>query len=504
MSGGTLLPLRFPSYILRQSKHLKSHKPPLTTLTSPSSQCHSQATCRHIFSIQHRLAPVTAVTVLPGGTCWIPHRELHLSQTRREIVQFNLSDIGEGIKEVTIKEWFVKPGDQVAQFDNVCEVQSDKASVTITSKYDGVITKLYYDVDDIAQTGDPLVDVEIAGSEAAPEEVATTPEPEEVDTPNLRNVKVLATPAVRRIAMEYGVSLADITGSGKGGRVLKEDILTHVSSKTPVPAPAHTAPVFTPATPLVAAPTKQAVLPVVRPAPVFLGKDKTEPSSFMVKAMTKSMNEALKIPHFGYNDEIDMSQLVELRKDLKAACLERGIKLSYMPFMVKACSMALLHFPILNSSLNTQVETITYKASHNIGLAMDTPMGLMVPNIKSVQQLSVFDIAVELSRLHSLGLAGKLSTQDLSGGSFSLSNIGSIGGTYAKPVILPPEVAIGALGKIYTVPKYSPSGQILPRQVMNVSWSADHRCIDGATMARFSNMWKDYLESPASMLLDLK
>ena len=131
-----------------------------------------------------------------------------------------------------------------------------------------------------------------------------------------------------------------------------------------------------------------------------------------------------------------------------------------------------------------QAETITYKASHNIGLAMDTPMGLLVPNIKGVQQLSVFEIAVELSRLHTLGLSGKLSTQDLSGGTFSLSNIGSIGGTYAKPVILPPEVAIGALGKIYTVPRYSPSGDLRPAQVMNVSWSADHRCIDGATMAR--------------------
>lgn len=137
-------------------------------------------------------------------------------------------------------------------------------------------------------------------------------------------------------------------------------------------------------------------------------------------------------------------------------------------------------------------------------MAMDTPMGLMVPNIKGVQQLSVFDIQVELSRLHSLGLAGKLSTKDLSGGTFSLSNIGSIGGTYAKPVILAPEVAIGALGKIYTVPRYSPSGNLQPTHVMNVSWSADHRCIDGATMARFSNIWKGYLESPASMLLDMK
>ena len=128
----------------------------------------------------------------------------------------------------------MKPGDTVAQFDNICEVQSDKASVTITSKYDGVVTKLYYEVDDIAQTGDPLVDVEIAGSDADPEPVATTPE-EESEAPKVRNVKVLATPAVRRIAMEYGVNLADITGTGKEGRVLKEDILSHTSTKTPVP-----------------------------------------------------------------------------------------------------------------------------------------------------------------------------------------------------------------------------------------------------------------------------
>ena len=253
----------------------------------------------------------------------------------------------------------MKPGDTVAQFDNICEVQSDKASVTITSKYDGVVTKLYYEVDDIAQTGDPLVDVDIAGSGAEPEPVATLrDEDEEVDAPKVRNVKVLATPAVRRIAMEYGVSLADIYGSGKEGRVLKEDILAHVASKSPIPPPAHTPPVQ-PAKPTATPAAKVAVPPSiqapVRPAPVFLGQDKTEPASFMVKAMTKSMSEALKIPHFGYKDEVDMSQLVQLRKNLKDACLARGIKLSYMPFIIKACSMGLMHFPILNSSLNTQV-----------------------------------------------------------------------------------------------------------------------------------------------------
>jgi len=468
--------------------------------------------CRHIFTIQHRLVggqrQATQVQMQSASTVgdFIWKKSLHTSYPRSEIVQFNLSDIGEGIKEVTVKEWFVKVGDKVAQFDNICEVQSDKASVTITSKYDGVVTKLYYAVDDIAQTGDPLVDVEVEGSSKSEAQVAEAEEvvPEE---PTKRNVKVLATPAVRRIAQEYGVNLGDVRGSGKEGRVLKEDILAHVEGATPAPAPTFVPPVaarpLAPALQQAAAPPAPLPLPP-RPSPVIAGKDRVEKTNVIVKAMTKTMVEALKIPHFGYKDEVEMTQLVKLRSELRAACLERGIKLSYMPFIVKACSLALLHYPILNSTLDAQSETITYKASHNIALAMDTPMGLLVPSIKGVQGLSVFEIAVELNRLQQLGVAGKLSTSDLSGGTFSLSNIGSIGGTYAKPVILPPQVAIGALGKMMTVPRYTDTGDLRPAQIMNVSWSADHRCIDGATMARFSNTWKGFLETPASMLLDLK
>ena len=217
--------------------------------------------------------------------------------------------------------------------------------------------------------------------------------------------------------MEHSISLTEVQGTGKDGRVLKEDILAFVASggqaaaAAPRPVPS-APPTPAPAPPPAARPAPPPPPPpAARPAPVFLGKDKTEPAGPIVKAMTKTMSEALKIPHFGYKDEIDMSQLVRLRRDLKKACEERGVKLSYMPFIVKACSMALMHFPVLNSSYSVEAATITYKASHNIGLAMDTPMGLLVPNIKSVQQLSVFDIALELARLHHLGLAGKLSTQ---------------------------------------------------------------------------------------------
>jgi len=484
-------------------------------LSSGLQQQNTSLCCRHIFTIQHRLvggqrqpSQVQSQGV-PSVINPIWTQPFHTSHPRSEIVQFNLSDIGEGIKEVTVKEWFVKVGDKVAQFDNICEVQSDKASVTITSKYDGVVTKLYYGVDDIAQTGDPLVDVDVEGSSASEPQVAEAEEVAPEEHSNKRNVKVLATPAVRRIAQEYGVNLGDVRGSGKEGRVLKEDILAHVEGAKPAPTPAFVPPIApVPATPALqqTPPTPPpAPLPLPpRPSPVIAGKDRVEKTNVIVKAMTKTMVEALKIPHFGYKDEVDMTQLVKLRSDLRAACLERGIKLSYMPFIVKACSLALLHYPILNSTLDPQAETITYKASHNIALAMDTPMGLLVPSIKGVQGLSVFEIAVELNRLQQLGVAGKLSTSDLSGGTFSLSNIGSIGGTYAKPVILPPQVAIGALGKMMTVPRYTGSGDLKPTQIMNVSWSADHRCIDGATMARFSNTWKGFLETPASMLLDLK
>jgi len=426
----------------------------------------------------------------------------HTSAYLGEVVQFNLSDIGEGIKEVTVKEWFVSPGDTVQQFDNICEVQSDKASVTITSKYDGVVKKLYYEVDDIAQTGDPLIDVEIEGGESPASHVSSpTPPVEVVEENSRRSGSVLATPAVRRVAMEHGVTLSEVQGTGKGGRVLKDDIFAFLDQKKaatlPKPTPTKVSPPPTAAKPPPVIMKKEPFVP--QP----IGEDRTEPASVMVKAMTKSMVEALKIPHFGYKDEVDMSHLVKLRRELKTQCEARGVKLSYMPFIVKACSMALSQFPILNSSLNVDAESITFKGSHNIGVAMDTPMGLLVPNIKGVQGLSVMQIAQELNRLHETGLAGKLTQQDLTGGTFSLSNIGSIGGTYAKPVILPPEVAIGALGKIRTLPRYV-GGQLLAAQVMNVSWSADHRCIDGATMARFSNTWKDYLENPASMVLDLK
>ncbi|KAM8930334.1 lipoamide acyltransferase component of branched-chain alpha-keto acid dehydrogenase complex, mitochondrial [Pelodytes ibericus] len=431
-----------------------------------------------------------------------------------QIMQFKLSDIGEGITEVTVKDWYVKEGDTVSQFDSICEVQSDKASVTITSRYDGVIRKLHYSVDETALVGKPLVDIETdVLKDVAPEEdVVETPavSHEEHTHQEIKGHKTLATPAVRRLAMENNIKLSEVVGTGRDGRILKEDILSFLAKQTGAILPPSPQLEIIPPAPKAEIPKpseRQKVTPIptffTKPM-VFTGKDIIEPVKGFHKAMVKTMSAALKIPHFGYCDEIDMTKLVDLRNDLKYAAEARGVRLSFMPFFLKAASLSLLQYPILNASVDEACQNITYKASHNIGIAMDTQQGLIVPNVKNVQIRSVFEVAAELNRLQSLGSTGQLGAGDLTGGTFTLSNIGSIGGTYAKPVILPPEVAIGAIGKVQVLPRFDANGQVVKAHIINISWSADHRIIDGATMSRFSNLWKSYLENPSFMLLDLK
>ncbi|KAH9518438.1 hypothetical protein Btru_016818 [Bulinus truncatus] len=444
-------------------------------------------------------------------------RQFHSSKALDVLVQYKLSDIGEGIREVVIVEWFVKPGDKVHQFDSICDVKSDKASVTITSRYDGVVKKLYYDVDAVALVGDPLVDIETDSSEECvrqQEDVTEVDAGLEVSRAT-DGLKTLATPAVRRLAVENNIKLSDVSGTGKDGRILKEDILKFLEARQ---APSPTPSLQKPSNPLPVSshvppkPTTAPPPPTVKVAPTLQQpvavtsylEDRTVPLKGVSKAMVKIMTAALKIPHFGYYDEVDLTQLVTLRKKLKAMAEQRGIQLSYMPIFIKAASLALVQYPVLNSSVDEDCENLTYKASHNIGVAMDTPEGLLVPNIKNVQNLSIFDIASELNRLQALGLSGKLGTQDLSETTFSLSNIGSIGGTYARPVIMPPNVAIGAIGKIQITPRFDETGGIKKAHIVKVSWSADHRVIDGATMARYSNLWKQYLEEPTTFILSLK
>jgi len=220
--------------------------------------------------------------------------------------------------------------------------------------------------------------------------------------------------------------------------------------------------------------------------------------------MVQTMTQANAVPTFVYCDEILMDKAFKIRESLKSITEKQGIKLSYFPFMIKAASLSLLRYPSLNAHVNSNCTETIYRAYHNIGVAMDTPRGLLVPNIKNVQDKSIIDIAKELARLVSLGKESRLSSDDLKGGTFTLSNIGAIGGTYSSPLLVVPEVVIGAVGRIQTLPRYDQQQQIYPARVLNISWSADHRVIDGATMARFSNHWKALVENPSAMLLETK
>ncbi|EDQ84952.1 uncharacterized protein MONBRDRAFT_12373 [Monosiga brevicollis MX1] len=352
-----------------------------------------------------------------------------------------LADVGEGIAEVLLLKW---SGETVAQLDTVCDVQSDKATLDITSRYDGVITKLYHAEGDTAKVGQPLMQVEVdeddAAADAAPSNASEAPAAAAAaaaadgsaasssPAPSSNKAKALMTPAVRRIIREHNLELHQIQGSGKDGRVLKEDGIQ--------------------------------------------------------KAMVQSMTSALRVPHFGYADE--------------------GIKLSYMPFIIKAASLALHEYPMLNSHVDEECTQITQRAAHNICVAMDTPQGLLVPNIKNVESKNVLEIAQELNTLQELGAAGRLGRDHLSGGTFSISNIGVVGGTYLGPVVVVPQVAIAAIGKIQRVPRFDDNDNVVPVNVMNISFSADHRVIDGVTIANFSNVMKELIESPTRMLLQLR
>ncbi|KDO30997.1 hypothetical protein SPRG_04185 [Saprolegnia parasitica CBS 223.65] len=445
-------------------------------------------------------------------------------------ISFKLSDIGEGIAEVEVLQWFVKPGDKIAQFQNLVEVQSDKATVEITSRFDGTITKLHYEPGQMAKVGSALIDLDVSDEVAAAQNAAGAPkskapakkvEPIKKAAPTPTPIvsaptptpaaaepvaripitrpsnggKFLTTPSVRRLAREHNIDLEDVPS--EGDRILKGDVLNYIKYLAENKATA--API--------AAPSASSAAPVsasATPAFEFLTESTTVPVTPIQKMMVKSMNAALKVPHFGYADEIEMNALDELRTTLKPIAAARGVKVTYLPLMIKAASLALKYYPVLNASVSEDESSITMHAQHNISVAMDTPKGLLVPNVKNVESKSVLDIAEDLARLQKLGADGKLGPADLTGGTFSLSNIGSIGGTYMSPVIMVPQVAIGALGKIQTLPRFAADGSVVPTKVMNVSWSGDHRVIDGATMARFSTKWKAYLENPIAMLTELK
>ncbi|MBT4832594.1 MAG: dihydrolipoyllysine-residue acetyltransferase [Porticoccaceae bacterium] len=402
---------------------------------------------------------------------------------------FILPDIGEGIVECEVIEWKVKEGDLIEEDQIVVDVSTDKAIVEIPSMYNGRVTKLYYQESDTAEVHKPLFAIEVQSAEQSGEqsgeEAAGQSSQQKQPEPQLQAIaeapavattdKVLTTPAVRKMAREHNFDLATISGTGKQGRVLKEDVLAYLNQKA----------------------GKQA--PMVQVNSI---QDRREPIKGVRKIMAERMADSMAtIPHFTFIDELDITELMALRADLVKTHGSEDLKITLMPLFIKALSLALNQFPIVNSRANSDFTELTYLASHNIGMAVDGKTGLLVPNIKNVQQLGLLDVAREVNRLKEAARSGVINPADLAGGSITISNIGVIGGTAAMPIINKPEVAIVALGKIQTLPRFDASNNIVSRNILTVSWSGDHRIIDGATIARFNKLWKHYLEQPQTMLL---
>jgi len=414
----------------------------------------------------------------------------------------------------------VEPEAFVEEFDKLCEVQSDKASVEITSRFAGVIKKLHYEAGDMAKVGKPLVDIDIQGAikeddlEAISEDISQEPTADLEAEPASKSGKTpqiipsesgkesrpkgthaaLATPAVRHLTKTLKVNLVDINGTGRDGRVLKDDV--HQFAKQRDSAPTKSS-------------TKVSSTPTIENGPQT--ETITQLSNTQLQ-MFKSMTKSLSIPHFLYADEINFTSLSTLRPKLNKSLSKRPTsdvtKLSYLPFIIKAVSMMLHDYPSLNARVDTDSTTakpvLVHRQQHNIGVAMDTPNGLLVPILKNVSSMSILSIARQLTHLQALAMTGKLGPADLSGGTITVSNIGNIGGTTLSPVIIEGQVAILGIGKIRAVPAFDDDGELVKRQVCNFSWSADHRVVDGATMARAAQIVQGFVEEPETMVVQLR
>lgn len=430
---------------------------------------------------------------------------------------FLLPDIGEGIVECEVVEWRVAEGDTIAEDQPIVEVMTDKALVEITAHEAGVVTKLYVAQGQVAKVHAPLYayqsdeqaeepspqgkeeNASNASSNASQQSAQGKPDGQAVApqavTSSARDGqqgavgKVPASPAVRRLVREHSLALNDIAGSGKEGRVLKEDVLAHLD----------------------AASTGSAQQSSVSTSAVStsssasgLQPDKVEPLRGVRAVMAKRMVEsASSIPHFHYGEEIDVTELLALRERLKLIAEAQGERLTLMPFFMKAMALAVAETPLLNAQLNTAGDELHYYSQCNIGMAVDSKAGLMVPNVKGVERLTLLEIAREVGRLTNAAREGRVDQADLKGGTISISNIGALGGTYAAPIINAPEAAIVAIGKSQWLPRFDEQGAVQRRAIMTVTWAGDHRFIDGGTIARFCNRWKAFLEEPDAMLLHL-
>jgi len=440
---------------------------------------------------------------------------------------FHLPDIGEGVIEGEIVSWKVGVGDTVSLDQPMVEVQTDKATVEIPSPRAGTISEIRFQEGEICPVGDILVIIDTGegAAESAPAAAAessagngatqvtppTAPaappvaaRPEVIDASADRD-RVLATPSTRRLARKLGVDLGMVPATGKNGRVTSDDVRSFADGGVPeMPATTTARPAAVPAVTSAPAATNTA-LARTEPAPIAvpsMGDEERIPFRGVRRKIADNMvRSAFTATHFTYVEEVDMTEMVEVRKRIKAKAAERGIKLTYLPFLVKAVVAGLKKWPALNASLDEATQEIVRKFYYHIGIAAQGPNGLVVTTVRDCDRLSIFGIAREIQRLADAVQDGSITRDDMTGSTFTISSLGVLGGVMATPIINFPEVGILGVHKMSQRPAVV-DGEIVPRWLMNLSISLDHRLVDGWDGAMFIQEIKGLLEDPELLFME--
>lgn len=402
-------------------------------------------------------------------------------------MDFLLPELGEGVYEAEMTRWLVKAGDVVKPGQALVEVLTDKATMEVPAPFAGKITALKVQPGDKLAIGQSILSFEEKAEAAAPREskpalTAPTPKPPQPTAPTapVRSANgpltasaglVKAAPAVRQMAHKLGIDLAKVRGSGPQGRVLIDDL---VIPPTAAPKPAE--------------------------PPVDFGTGQRVKLQGLRRKIAEHMAQVKRIvPHYTYVDECDVSELVQLREEQKAKFTEQGAKLTFLAYFVKATAAALKEVPTLNSSLDDAAGEIVLHDHVNVGIAVATPGGLIVPVIHDADQKSLLDLAKEIERLSDEARAGKSKLKDLKGGTFTVTSIGNLGGLFATPIINYPEVGILGVGKIVKRPVLDEQGQMHAADMVYLSLAFDHRVVDGAVAVEFGNAIMKRLSKPAEM-----
>jgi 2-oxoisovalerate dehydrogenase E2 component (dihydrolipoyl transacylase) len=428
-------------------------------------------------------------------------------------MDFRLPELGEGVYEAELVSWHVKPGATVVSGQILMEVLTDKATMEVPAPFAGSIGALRVEAGATLKVGEVVLEYQPAGAAQASAEPAakkqsasTSASPESrtkvksspaeavglaaaksagngahangnPPAPKVASISVQAAPSVRYMARKLGIDLAQMHGSGPGGRILLDDLTQQIQKVQP-----------------------GAAAPEERPEFGVAG------TRIKLKGLRRKIAEHMvaakkAIPHYSYVDEFDATPLVQLRDALKSDFAAAGIKLTYLAFAVKAVAAALKEVPIINSSLEDEVGEIVLHAHYHIGIAVSTPGGLVVPVIHDADQKDLSQVAAEIDRLSSQARAGKIQLQDIQGGTFTLTSIGNVGGLFSTPIIHQPQVGILGLGKMVRRPVYDDAGALRPADMQFLSFSFDHRIVDGAVGAVFGNAVIKRLRQPARLLL---